>query len=151
MDAVVSPQELLKTARQWALDIVEVRRPWVKTLYRNDKIESLSDAREILKFARMQTKKQAANLSHPLVCIDVIEEGIVSGPRAGLQKVNFLSVFLFSILLNIVSSFLLTVGLWQEAKSFQKLLFSDTCKSLVNVFFAQRSSSKVWIIFFIFP
>lgn len=116
VDAVVSPQELLKTACHWALDIVEVRRPWVKSLYRNDKIESLGDAREILKFARMQAKKQAANLSHPLVCIDVIEEGIVSGPRAGLQK---------------------------EAQSFQKLLFSDTCKSLVNVFFAQRSSSKV--------
>lgn len=116
VDAIVPPDELVKTARRWALDIVEFRRPWIKSLYKTDKIEPLGEAREILKFARSQARKQAANLKHPLVCIDVIEEGIVSGPRAGL---------------------------WKEANSFQELLFSDTCKSLVNVFFAQRSTSKV--------
>lgn len=116
VDAIVSPDELVKTARRWVLDIVEFRRPWIKSIYRTDKIEPLGEAREILNFARSQARKQAANLQHPLICIDVIEEGIVSGSHAGLLK---------------------------EANSFQELLFSDTCKSLVNVFFALRSTSKV--------
>uniref|UniRef100_A0A1D1XSR5 Glyoxysomal fatty acid beta-oxidation multifunctional protein MFP-a n=2 Tax=Anthurium amnicola TaxID=1678845 RepID=A0A1D1XSR5_9ARAE len=116
VDAIVPPEELVNVARRWALDIAEYRKPWVKSLYKTDKIEPLGEAREILKFARMQAQKQAANVQHPLVCIDVVEEGIVSGPRAGL---------------------------WKEAESFQKLLFSDTCKSLVHVFFAQRATSKV--------
>ncbi|XP_066306293.1 peroxisomal fatty acid beta-oxidation multifunctional protein MFP2-like isoform X1 [Miscanthus floridulus] len=116
VDALVSPNDLVNTARQWALDIYECRRPWIKSLYKNDKLEPLGEAREILKFARAQAQKQAANLHHPLVCIDVIEQGIVAGPRAGL---------------------------WKEATSFQELLFSDTCKSLVHVFFSRRATSKI--------
>lgn len=87
VDALVSPAELVNTARQWALDIVDRRRPWMASLYKTDKIEPLGEAREILKFARAQARKQAPNLKHPLVCIDVIEAGIVSGPREGLWKV----------------------------------------------------------------
>ncbi|XP_078439828.1 multifunctional protein 2 [Wolffia australiana] len=116
VDAIVPREELVDTARQWALDIVDYKKPWVRSLYKTDKIEPLGEAREILKFARAQAQKQAANVQHPLVCIDVIEEGIVSGPRAGLLK---------------------------EAQSFQKLLLSDTCKSLVHVFFSIRATSKV--------
>lgn len=88
MDAIVSADELVNTARQWALDIFHSRRPWVVSLHRTDKIEPLGEAREILKFARAQAKKQAPNVQHPFVSIDVIEEGIVSGPRAGLWKVR---------------------------------------------------------------
>ncbi|GMN62390.1 hypothetical protein TIFTF001_031463 [Ficus carica] len=116
VDALVSPNELVSTARRWALEIVDRRRPWVSSLYKTDKVESLGEAREILKFARAQARKQAPNLKHPLVCIDVIEEGIVAGPRAGL---------------------------WKEAEAFQGLLHSDTCKSLVHIFFAQRGTTKV--------
>ena len=87
VDSVVSPNDLVNTARRWALDICELRKPWIKSLYKTDKLEPLGEAREILKFARAQARKQAANLEHPLICIDVIEEGIVSGPRAGLWKV----------------------------------------------------------------
>ncbi|KAI9123294.1 hypothetical protein K1719_006183 [Acacia pycnantha] len=116
VDAVVSSNELLNTARQWALDILEGRRPWVASLYKTDKIEPLGEAREIFNFARSQTKKRAPNLEHPLVCIDVIEEGIVSGPRAGL---------------------------WKEAEAFEALVLSDTAKSLIHVFYAQRGTSKV--------
>ncbi|OEL15446.1 Glyoxysomal fatty acid beta-oxidation multifunctional protein MFP-a [Dichanthelium oligosanthes] len=86
VDALVSPNDLVNTARQWALDIYELRKPWIKSLYKTDKLEPLGEAREILKFARGQAQKQAANLHHPLVCIDVVEEGIVAGPRAGLWK-----------------------------------------------------------------
>lgn len=89
VDAVVSPDKLLDTARRWALDILERRRPWVISYYRTDKLEPLGEAREILNFARAQARKRAPNLRHPLVCIDIIEEGIVSGPRAGLLKVQF--------------------------------------------------------------
>ncbi|KAF8011152.1 hypothetical protein BT93_J1695 [Corymbia citriodora subsp. variegata] len=116
VDAIVSPNELVATARRWALDILEHKKPWVASLYKTDKLEPLGEAREIFKFARAQTKKQAPNLTHPLVCIDVIEEGVVSGPIAGL---------------------------WKEAEAFQGLLHSDTCKSLVHIFFAQRGTSKV--------
>lgn len=87
VDAIVPGNELLSTARRWALEILERRKPWVSSLYKTDKLESLGEAREILKFAREQARKQAPNLKHPLVCIDVIEEGIASGPRAGLWKV----------------------------------------------------------------
>lgn len=87
MNAVVSPDDLVNTARRWALDILARRKPWVVSLYKTDKIEPLGEAREILKFARAQAQKQAPNLKHPIVCIDVVEEGVVSGPRAGLYKV----------------------------------------------------------------
>ncbi|KAF1887213.1 hypothetical protein Lal_00040813 [Lupinus albus] len=116
VDGLVSPDELLNVARQWTLDILNHRRPWVASLYRNDKIEPLGEAREILKFARSQVRKEAPNLKHPLVCIDVIEEGIVSGPRAGL---------------------------WKEAEASEGLSHSDTSKSLIHIFFAQRGTSKV--------
>lgn len=116
VDAIVPENELLSTARRWVLEILERRKPWVSSLYKTDKLESLGEAREILKFAREQARKQAPNLKHPLVCIDVIEEGIASGPRAGL---------------------------WKEADAFEELLRSDTCKSLVHIFFAQRGTSKV--------
>ncbi|KAE8736040.1 Glyoxysomal fatty acid beta-oxidation multifunctional protein MFP-a [Hibiscus syriacus] len=116
VDAVVPSHELIDTARRWALDILERRRPWVASVYKTDKIEALGEAREILNFAREQARKRALNLKHPLVCIDVIEEGIVAGPRAGL---------------------------WKEVEAFQELLKSDTCKSLIHVFFAMRGTSKV--------
>lgn len=98
IDAIVSPNDLLNTACRWALDISESRRPWVHTLSRTDKLESPDEAREILKFARAQVQKQAANLRHPLVCIDVIEEGIVSGPQAGLWKVHDATFSLMPVL-----------------------------------------------------
>ncbi|KAJ0716754.1 putative isomerase, Enoyl-CoA hydratase, 3-hydroxyacyl-CoA dehydrogenase [Helianthus annuus] len=116
VDAVVSEDELLENARQMALDICARNKPPVSSLYKTDKIEPLGEACEILKFARAQTHVQAPNLQHPQVCIDVIEEGIISGPRAGLSK---------------------------ERKAFQDLLKSDTCKSLVHVFFARRGAMKV--------
>ncbi|XVE82165.1 hypothetical protein DITRI_Ditri15bG0124900 [Diplodiscus trichospermus] len=116
VDAVVSSHELVNTARRWALDILERRKPWVASLYRTDKIESLGEAREILNFARAQARKRAPNLKHPLVCIDVIEEGVVASPKAAL---------------------------WKEAEAFQGLLKSDTCKSLIHIFFAQRGTSKI--------
>ncbi|MCH80132.1 peroxisomal fatty acid beta-oxidation multifunctional protein MFP2-like, partial [Trifolium medium] len=116
VDALVSRDKLVSTARQWALDIVDRRRPWVRSLYKTDKIESLGEAREILKFARTQAQKRAPNLKHPLVCIDVIEDGIVAGPRAGL---------------------------WKELEAFKALVASDTCKSLIHIFFSQRGTSKL--------
>lgn len=88
VDAVVSSHELIETARQWALDILARRKPWVATLFKTEKLEPLGEAREIFNFARAQTRKRAPNLKHPLVCIDVIEEGIVAGPKAGLWKVS---------------------------------------------------------------
>lgn len=103
IDAVVPPAELLNTARRWALDIVERRKPWVSSVLRTDKLPSLGEAREILNFARGQTRKQAPNLKHPLMCLDAVEVGIVSGPRAGLEKVYYRSCCRLVICFNLFS------------------------------------------------
>ncbi|CAN4091669.1 unnamed protein product [Withania somnifera] len=117
VDAIVSPHQLLDTARKWVLDIWEHKRPRIiASLHRTDKMESLSEAREILKFARAQALRIAPNLYHPLAYVDVVEEGIVSGPRAGLIK---------------------------EYETFEVLIRSATCKALVHIFFAQRGTMKV--------
>ncbi|KAL3352812.1 hypothetical protein AABB24_020681 [Solanum stoloniferum] len=116
IDAVVPSKELLKVARQWALDIAERRKPWMRSLHRTDKIGSLSEAHEVLKLARKQVKQTARNMPQHLACLDVIEEGIVHGGYNGVLK---------------------------EAKVFEDLVLSDTSRGLVHVFFAQRATSKV--------
>ncbi|MFQ6637237.1 hypothetical protein Gotur_013193, partial [Gossypium turneri] len=70
----------------------------------------------MLEHARVKSNKQAPNLKHPLVCIDVIEEGLVHDPRAAL---------------------------WKESKALHELRQSDTCRSLVYFFFARQRTSKV--------
>jgi hypothetical protein len=87
VDKIVAPQDLLTTARQWALDIAMGRKPWVSSLRRTDKLEPLGEARAIIKFAREQVKRTAPNMTHPLLCLDAIEEGVVSGGYAGALKV----------------------------------------------------------------
>ncbi|XP_059286145.1 peroxisomal fatty acid beta-oxidation multifunctional protein AIM1-like [Lycium ferocissimum] len=116
IDAIVPSSELLKVSRQWALDIAERRKPWMRSLHKTDKIGSLPDAREVLKVAREQVKQTAKNMPQHLACIDVIEEGIIHGGYSGVLK---------------------------EAKVFKDLVLSDTSKGLVHVFFAQRATSKV--------
>ncbi|KAJ0981278.1 hypothetical protein J5N97_009533 [Dioscorea zingiberensis] len=118
VDAIVPPNELLDTARHWALDIAECRRPWIRTLHKSDKLVTLEKAREIFKSERVQAK-QAAYIQLPLECIDVIEEGIVAGPLAGL---------------------------WKESHCFQKLLFSGPSKCLVNVYLAQQETLNAPVI-----
>ncbi|KAJ8528286.1 hypothetical protein K7X08_021978 [Anisodus acutangulus] len=41
IDAIVPSTELLKVARQWALDIAERRKPWMLSLHRTNKIEGI--------------------------------------------------------------------------------------------------------------
>ncbi|KAK3138997.1 hypothetical protein QOZ80_5AG0376290 [Eleusine coracana subsp. coracana] len=115
VDAIASASELVSAACSLALEIVEQKRPWFKSLYRTDKLPTLGEAKEILKIARVQAQKQAVSVQHPTVCIDVIEEGIVSDPRVGLMK---------------------------EVLSGKMLEESSTSKSLRHVFFAQRATSK---------
>lgn len=88
VDAVTSANELVNTACSWAIEIFEKKKPWLKSLHRTDRLPDFAEVKDVLKFARVQSKMKAANVQHPIVCIDVIEEGIVSGPRAGLMKVN---------------------------------------------------------------
>lgn len=116
IDALVSAEELLRVSRLWALDIAERRKPWMRSLHRTDKLSSLSESREILKVAKQQAKQTAPNMPQHQACIDVIEEGIVHGGYNGVLK---------------------------EAKVFKELVLSDTSRGLVNVFFAQRATSKV--------
>ncbi|CAN8273508.1 unnamed protein product [Cochlearia groenlandica] len=116
IDALVAPGDLLSTSRKWALDIAERRKPFLRSLHRNDKIGSLSEARGILKNARQLAKKLAPNMPQHHACIEVIEEGIIHGGYSGVLK---------------------------ETEVFKQLVMSDTAKSLVHVFFAQRATSKV--------
>ncbi|CAI0628816.1 unnamed protein product [Linum tenue] len=87
IDALVSSEELLNVSRQWALDIAERRKPWVRSLHKTDKIGSLSEARQVLKAARLQAKKTAPNMPQHLGCLDVIEDGIIHGGYNGVLKV----------------------------------------------------------------
>ena len=86
----MAPNDLLTTARQWALDIACGKKPRLSSLQRTDKLESLGEAREIIKFARAQVKRTAPNLTHPLFCLDAVEEGVVAGGYAGALKVMLL-------------------------------------------------------------
>ncbi|KAL5713308.1 hypothetical protein ACHQM5_015394 [Ranunculus cassubicifolius] len=116
VDCIASSDELVSVATRWALDIAEGGKPWISSLHITDRLEPLPEARKILELARAQAREQTPNLEYPLVCIDTMEEGILSGGRAGL---------------------------WREAENFKKLVYSDTCKSLVHVFFAQRGTTKL--------
>ncbi|XP_051142608.1 glyoxysomal fatty acid beta-oxidation multifunctional protein MFP-a-like isoform X2 [Andrographis paniculata] len=116
VDALAPGDKLLEVAQQWALDIVEGRRPWVVSLYKTDKLIPLEEARHMLNSARFEIQKQNPHVMHPLVCIDVIEEGIISDPRNAL---------------------------WKEVEALQELRQSSTCRSLIHVFFAQRQIMKV--------
>ncbi|XP_052619844.1 glyoxysomal fatty acid beta-oxidation multifunctional protein MFP-a isoform X2 [Lactuca sativa] len=118
VDAVAPADELIRSASRWALDISEARKPWIHSLYRTDRLEPLKEARLILNTARDEAQKQNPNVTHPLICIDVIEEGIVSGAR---------------------------IGLWKEAEALNELRQSETCKSLVHIFFARYNTSKLQI------
>lgn len=116
IDAITSPEELIRVSRLWALDIAERRKPWISSLHRTDKLVPLSEAREILKAARLQVKKTNPHMPQHQVCLDAIEEGIVFGGYAGVLK---------------------------EAKVFKELVLSNTSRGLVHAFFSQRATSKV--------
>ncbi|PWA67180.1 crotonase [Artemisia annua] len=87
LDAIIPPQELLKVSRQWASDIAEKRRPWVWSLHNIDKIGSLSEAHEIIKFARQKAKLTTPNMPQHVACLDVIDEGILQGGYHCVLKV----------------------------------------------------------------
>ncbi|GFS41029.1 enoyl-CoA hydratase/isomerase family [Actinidia rufa] len=87
IDAIVSSEELLRVSRQWALDIAERRKPWMRSLHMTEKLGSLSEAREILKVARQQAKQTAPNMPQHQACLDVIEEGVIHGGYNGVLKV----------------------------------------------------------------
>lgn len=140
----MSKDKLLETARRWAIDISEYRKPWVASLYRTDKLEPLGEAKEILRFARSQVIKQAPNVKHPRVCIDVVEEGIVSGPQAGRRKVDFALFSISSFQINRRVGWVSSYNL-QEEEGARELPRTLTSKSLIHFFFAQRGASKVWI------
>ncbi|CAH1417562.1 unnamed protein product [Lactuca virosa] len=116
VDALAPADELIRSASRWGLDISEARKPWIRSLYRTNRLEPLKEARLILNMARDEAQKQNPNVTHPLICIDVIEEGIVSGAR---------------------------IGLWKEAEALNELRQSETCKSLVHIFFARYNTSKI--------
>jgi enoyl-CoA hydratase/3-hydroxyacyl-CoA dehydrogenase len=87
IDELASPSDIIKVARQWALDIAEGRKPWLSSLRRTDKLVSLAEAREVLKAARQLVKRQFPNMPQHQACLDSIEEGIVAGGYAGVLKV----------------------------------------------------------------
>ncbi|CAL5022655.1 unnamed protein product [Urochloa decumbens] len=116
IDALCSPDELIKISRHWALEIASYHRPWIKSLGRTDKLGSLSEARGLLTMARQQVKKIAVNMPQYQACLDVIEEGVLFGGHAGVLK---------------------------EYKVFRELVPSQTSRALVHVFLAQRSTTKV--------
>ncbi|KAL7134769.1 hypothetical protein ABFS83_11G048000 [Erythranthe nasuta] len=116
VDAVVPSGELLKVSRQWALDIADSRKPWIRSLHSIDKLGSLPEMHAVITSARQQVKQVAKNMPQHQACLDVIEEGIIHGGYHGLLK---------------------------ESKVFRELVATDTSKGLVHAFFAQRATTKV--------
>ncbi|URE19982.1 Peroxisomal fatty acid beta-oxidation multifunctional [Musa troglodytarum] len=88
IDAIVSPEDLLKISRCWALDIAERHKPWISSLRRTDRLCSLSEAHEILKAARQQVNRIAPNMPQHKECLDSVEEGVNFGGYAGVLKVH---------------------------------------------------------------
>lgn len=87
IDAIAPPQELLKVACMWALDISEGRKPFVRSLHMSNKLGSLAEAQSVLMKARQKAKQTARNMPQHQACLDVIEEGILRGGYAGVLKV----------------------------------------------------------------
>lgn len=116
IDALCSPDELIKMSRHCALEIANGGRPWVKPLSRTDKLGSPSEAHAALSMARQQVKKIARNMPQYQACLDVIEEGVLFGGHSGVLK---------------------------EYKVFKELVPSPTARALVHIFLAQRLSTKV--------
>ncbi|XVF34856.1 hypothetical protein REPUB_Repub18cG0094600 [Reevesia pubescens] len=116
IDDIASSEELLRASRLWALGIAERQKPWVRSLFRTDKIGSLSEAQGLLRTAREQAKKTAPNMPQYLACLDVVEEGILHGGYNGLLK---------------------------EVAVSKELLLTNTSKALIHLFFAQRATAKV--------
>jgi enoyl-CoA hydratase/3-hydroxyacyl-CoA dehydrogenase len=87
IDALCSPDELIKTSRLWALEIANCHKPWMRSLGRTDRLGSLSEARAVLNAARQQAMKIAPNMPQHQACLDVMEEGILYGGQAGVLKV----------------------------------------------------------------
>ena len=59
IDSLVASEELLRVSWQWALDIANMHKPWVRSLHRTDKIGSLSEARNLINIARQQARNTA--------------------------------------------------------------------------------------------
>eukprot|EP00249_Psilotum_nudum_P007586 c20679_g1_i1 orf=272-2275(+) len=117
VDAIVSEHdELLETARKWALDIAYGGKPWIITREWTGRVKSIEDAREILKFARKKIKTMAPNLRRLLVYMDIFEEAVLSRGLAGFSK---------------------------EREISGESVFTAIVKALVHVFFAQRASLKI--------
>ncbi|XP_006354399.1 peroxisomal fatty acid beta-oxidation multifunctional protein AIM1-like [Solanum tuberosum] len=112
-DVVASHEDLLTFSRLWALDIAEGRIARTHTLRRTDKIEPIHKSSAILEVKRQQVLKTSP---HYKACLDVIEEGIISGGYAGVLK---------------------------EDKVFRELVLSKSAKALLHAYFAERATSKV--------
>jgi hypothetical protein len=86
IDAICSPDELIKTSRLCALEMVHCRKPWMRSLGNIYRLGLFSEARAVLNAARQQAMKIALNMTQHQTCIDVMGEGILCGGRHGVLK-----------------------------------------------------------------
>ncbi|MCO5571965.1 hypothetical protein L7F22_025716 [Adiantum nelumboides] len=115
IDGVVRNGDIVEKACDLALHILNGKVPWSKSLERVDRLESFGEAMQVLRRGRMQVKRDHPNLMHPLICIDVMEEGLLKGGLAGALL---------------------------EEKFSHALVNTPIAKGLMHVFFARRSVSK---------
>ncbi|XP_059275235.1 peroxisomal fatty acid beta-oxidation multifunctional protein AIM1-like isoform X4 [Lycium ferocissimum] len=116
IDDVVSSEDLLTVSRLWALDIAEGQKARTNILQRTDKIEPIHESSAILEVARQKVLRTSPSMPHFKACLDVIEEGIISGGYAGVLK---------------------------EDKVFRELILSKSARALLHVYFAERATSNV--------
>eukprot|EP00250_Pteridium_aquilinum_P020505 c24837_g1_i1 orf=425-2593(-) len=117
VDIVTGSSNLLYMARMQALKMVGLQQFWHISLHRMDKIGNIDEALATLRSARASAKRKFQNVSYPFMCLDVIEEGLRKGGEAGSELENTTS---------------------------RTLVKTIEARALMHVFFAQRSSFKVF-------
>eukprot|EP00803_Ostreobium_quekettii_P008705 evm.model.scf_1879.1 EVM.evm.TU.scf_1879.1 scf_1879:98-7109(+) len=108
--------DVVRMAKDLALEIAAGRAARRETLGRTDRLEPLGEALQVVAFARAQAARQAPHVRHPQLCLDAVAAGVEHGGLAGLAK---------------------------ERECFDLCSTLDTHKALVHMFFAQRDTKRV--------
>ena len=117
LDELVDPgSDVVERAQQVARELADGRRELSRALERDDRLESLDEARRIIADARAAAAKKQRNVGYPDACLDAVLEGVEKGAEAGFSR---------------------------EQQLFRELLVSDAARGLIHVFFATRAAGKV--------
>ena len=116
LDEEATPEALVRRAAALARELAEGRRARIAALDRSDRVEPEPVWRAALDKARADVAKKQRHVTHPLACLDAVEHGLVHGGAAGLER---------------------------ERELFLAALATEAARSLIHLFFAERSAARV--------